>query len=74
MIDLFSTPVSDKCSPIYKNMRTEVERAESVTGIAARENCQKLWLEYQKFADENFVTEFAKQTHNRWFEMYLAVS
>lgn len=40
----------------------------------ARAHCEDLWTDFGEFADPNFRTEFASRTHQRWFEMYLAVS
>lgn len=41
---------------------------------AARERCTNMWEIYQRHADDQFVIEFAKQTHARYWEMYLAMS
>ena len=45
------------------------ERSQSV-----RTHCEELWTDFSCYADENFCSEFPRRFHQRWFEMYLAVS
>lgn len=40
----------------------------------ARAHCEDLWSDFRDFADSNFKREFAINTHQRWFEMYVTVS
>ena len=40
----------------------------------ARAQCEDLWTDFRCLADSNFKREFAINTHQRWFEMYLTVS
>ena len=39
-----------------------------------KEHCEDLWKDFQAHADSHFVSEFSRHFHERWFEMYLAVS
>lgn len=41
---------------------------------AARAHCEELWQTFAPLADRHFLAEFPARTHERWFEMYLAVS
>lgn len=40
----------------------------------ARANCDELWRDFEPYAGEHFLAEFPYQFHQRWFEMYLAVT
>ena len=42
--------------------------------ISVRTHCEDLWVDFQEYADDNFLTEFQLHFHQRWFEMYLTVS
>ena len=42
--------------------------------IMAHQNCEDLWSDFWKYADDHFLPELAINFHQRWFEMYLAVS
>jgi len=58
-------------SELYRNVR----ELDNPRARAARAECEILWREYEPLAVEpNFIAEFAKQTHERWFEMYLTVA
>ena len=37
-------------------------------------HCEDLWRDFREHADSHFVSEFCRHFHQRWFEMYLAVS
>jgi type I restriction enzyme S subunit len=65
---LFATAPLNAC-PAYSNLRS----ATDGFGLAAREHCDDLWRDFAVLADENFVSAFPFQLHERWFEMYLAV-
>lgn len=67
--DLFSI-YSTICCAEYENVRDE--RNERCAQI--KEHCEDLWNDYREYADSHFVSEFSRQFHQRWFEMYLAVS
>jgi len=64
----FATPIN--ACPAYNNLRA----ARSENSAAAREHCEDLWRTFEPFADEHFLTQFPLSLHERWFEMYLAVS
>jgi hypothetical protein len=40
----------------------------------ARANCDDLWRDFEPYATDHFLREFPYHFHQRWFEMYLAVS
>lgn len=40
----------------------------------ARANCDDLWRDFEPYATDHFLLEFPYRIHQRWFEMYLAVS
>ena len=40
----------------------------------ARTNCEDLWRDFEAHASKHFLAEFPYRFHQRWFEMYLAVS
>ena len=40
----------------------------------AREHCDDLWNDFRPLADADFLGDFPYHTHQRWFEMYLAIS
>ena len=67
---LFSTPLTNQCSRSYAHMlEGSMEKL-----VNAREHCESFWSDHKSYADVNFVREFAIQTHERWFEMYLTVA
>ena len=68
-MSLFETSPARACAA-YTNIRN------ATTGfcLEAQEHCDDLWRDYACFADANFETEFPVYFHERWFEMYLAVS
>lgn len=67
--DLFSIS-STTCCVEYENIRGE--RNERCAQI--KKHCDDLWSAFQGYADSHFVSEFSHHFHERWFEMYLAVS
>ena len=67
--ELFSDLPSNSC-PLYKSIRAASEKSSKV----AREHCEDLWRTFKPHADEHFLSEFPLHLHERWFEMYLAVS
>ena len=67
--NLFSKSPKEACLT-YRRVRDAAdERCESV-----RVQCENLWSEFAEHADANFLSEFAVNFHQRWFEMYLTVS
>lgn len=40
----------------------------------ARGNCDDLWRDFEPYASAHFLAEFPYQFHQRWFEMYVAVT
>ena len=72
---LFDEPLPSSRSPVYEFLRLGGEGdANANRWKLARYHCEDLWADFRHLADSNFKTEFASQTHARWFEMYLAVS
>ncbi len=67
--ELFSISPTTCCAA-YENVRDE--RNERCAQI--KRHCEDLWNDYREYADSHFVSEFCLQFHQRWFEMYLAVS
>ncbi len=41
--------------------------------LRAQMNCNNLWFDFREFSDNNFVSDFPINFHQRWFEMYLTV-
>src|SRR5690554_2459808 len=39
-----------------------------------RDQCEDLWRDFHGHADKNFLTDFPRRFHERWFEMYLTVA
>ena len=68
-IELFSVS-SAVCCREYENVRDE--KSERLVEI--KMHCEDLWADFRKYADSHFVSEFCRHFHQRWFEMYLAVS
>lgn len=67
--DLFSALPSNSC------LHYSLVRGASEKHLAdAREHCEDLWRTFKPHADEHFLSEFPLRFHERWFEMYLAVS
>jgi hypothetical protein len=58
----------DKESSAYRNLRTNTTTPEAIAG---REFAEKLWEEYQPYADSNFLIEIRRDFHARFWEMYL---
>ena len=54
----------------YKNIRVPKGEGAAV----ARSNCDELWRDFAPYASEHFRVEIRRHFHQRWFEMYLAVS
>jgi hypothetical protein len=67
---LFKATPADACIA-YTNLRN----ATSGFVLDAREHCEDLWRDYASLtADANFLSDFPRRFHERWFEMYLAVA
>ncbi len=66
---LFSHSGNGACLTYQKVQEAGHERYESV-----RAQCEDLWCDFSEHADRHFRQEFAKNFHQRWFEMYLTVS
>ncbi len=73
-MDLFEKHSTSQNSALYKEMQRSQGDSVGVRSGQARAHCEDLWADFRKYADQNFVTEFAANTHARWFEMYLTVS
>ena len=67
--NLFSKCPEEACQ-MYKNLW----KADGSISRDARKHCEDLWNDYEPLADTNFHSNFPFQTHQRWFEMYLAIS
>lgn len=57
-------------SAVYAAMRDGAKPL----AIEAREHCEDLWRDFAGCEDRNFLTEFPRDTQQRWFEMYLTVA
>ena len=55
--------------PIYRNIRS---RQNAYTS-SAYEKCEKLWEQYERFADPEFLKEIKSNFQSRYWEMYLTV-
>jgi hypothetical protein len=64
--DLFQS--GDAPDRAYCNLRDSAEGAEW------RAFCESLWKRYQPYADNHFLDEIRIQFHQRFWEMYLAVT
>ena len=53
---------------------TNLWNAKNSDTQAGREHCEDLWNDFLCLAGDHFLDEFPSRTHQRWFEMYLAVS
>ena len=53
---------------------TNLWNAKNNDTQAGRKHCEDLWNDFSYLADDHFLDEFPLRTHQRWFEMYLAVS
>ena len=71
---LFYDILPSQCSRAYENMYAPKGDGLDARCGMARMHCEDLWSVFQDFADSNFKREFAINTHQRWFEMYLTVS
>ncbi len=67
--ELFSDLPSNSCRP-YRLIRAAKEERHRV----AKDRCEDLWRTFKPHADKHFLSEFRLHLHERWFEMYLAVS
>ena len=61
---------SEVCCKEYENVRD----AKSERLAEIKSHCEDLWSDFREYADSHFVSEFCRHFHQRWFEMYLAVS
>jgi len=59
-----------RADPGYINTRD----APHEGAARSRANCEALWRDFEPYAGEHFLTEFPHHFHQRWFEMYLAVT
>lgn len=66
--DLFDADHNNTCQ-LYRDVRD----GKNPGCMKVRANCYDLWSDYRKFADRNFIEDFAINFHHRWFEMYLTV-
>ncbi|MBS0366723.1 MAG: hypothetical protein JSR67_12960 [Proteobacteria bacterium] len=69
MIDLFAAE-DTKADRAYINIRTAAREGSS----RARAHCEELWRDFAPYASKQFIAEFPYHLHQRWHEMYLAVS
>ena len=60
----------DNACVAYKNLRD----GDSQHATEGRQHCEEFWQEFAADADEIFLTEFPLRFHERWSEMYVAVS
>lgn len=69
MIDLFGIddPRADRA---YINVRAATREGS----LRARAHCEELWREFEPFASKHFIAEFPYHFHQRWHEMYIAVT
>ena len=69
---LFAKKPNERTCRTYNNLWC----ANNNETKAGRKHCEDLWKEFcaHGLNDSNFLTEFRLHTHQRWFEMYLAVS
>jgi hypothetical protein len=56
--------------PFYINVRT----SNHPRAMQVREHCERMWAIYHRYADPQFLAEFPRRFHDRWFEMYLTVT
>lgn len=70
MVGLFQNSFTG-ASTIYDGMRLA-----SGSGSAAffRNECERLWQQFEPYADDHFVTEFPRNTQERYWEMYLGTT
>ena len=66
---LFEANPESACQS-FKNLRA----AAHPHAVEGRRHCEDLWRDFAALADRNFLSEFPVRLHERWFEMYLAVS
>jgi hypothetical protein len=59
---------SGNAHPAYCNLRDSAENTKW------RAFCERLWERYQPYADRHFLDEIRVQFHQRFWEMYLAVT
>lgn len=57
---------TDNIDPDYKLLITNPKYENE------RKIVEELWLQFEPYADKNFVKEFSLHLHNRFWEMYLA--
>ena len=67
--ELFAHSDNEGCLAYRKVREAADEPCERV-----RAQCEDLWCDFAEHADEHFLEEFARNFHQRWFEMYLTVS
>ena len=69
---LFSKSPEEEACLTYTNL-WNAKNSDTQAG-RGREHCEDLWNDFSCLADDHFLNEFPLRTHQRWFEMYLAVS
>jgi hypothetical protein len=53
---------------------TAVKTSNTRRVIQVRAHCEAMWAIYRQYADPQFLDEFPRRFHERWFEMYLTVT
>lgn len=65
------TALPANASPAYRNLRD----GTSEMCRSGRQHCEDMWRDFERLGDcHQFLAEFPTRTHDRWFEMYVAVS
>ena len=67
MCSLFNVECSNS-DPLWQ----AIKEAVTPQHASLRDKLQALWETYKQYADKNFREEFARRTHQRFWEMYLA--
>ena len=67
MYSLFDVECSH-CDPMWRQVRDEVTPRHA----EVKNKLKALWETYKQYGDKNFRQEFARHTHQRFWEMYLA--
>jgi hypothetical protein len=67
--DLFES-TDTNADPFYTTVRT----SDHPRAVQVRQHCERMWAIYHRYADAQFLAEFPRRFHDRWFEMYLTVT
>ena len=67
---LFDIPKPNDSDAMYNRVRS----SKDPNSVYARECCENLWRDYREHAEKQWIHEFPRRFHERWFEMYLTVS